>query len=79
MWLRLLLGTRSYFCKFRSDVKLQVPNYVCPVFLYSLNNGELPRYGKCCECVKHHQEHRKKLPTCLLGIEREKEEQERKL
>ena len=24
-----------------------------------------PRHGKCCECVKHHREHGKKLPACL--------------
>lgn len=28
-----------------------------------------PRHGKCCECVAHHKEHGKKLPTCLRGIE----------
>ena len=31
-----------------------------------------PRHGKCCECVAHHREHGKKLPTCLRGIEWEK-------
>ena len=28
-----------------------------------------PRHGKCCECVKHHREHGKKLPVCLRGID----------